>query len=259
MNRVINTDRSLIKDIFQETTCLTHDQLKAYLKKQVTGRERFNIENHLIECELCNDALEGLNISESEKVTKQDLKSLKNALHSRFMIKSTKNIAWKPYLAMAAVVLLAVVTVFSLLQPQSAEKALFTKYFQPYPNVIPFVRGADSYSIMENAMMEYEAEHYKNASALLSDILVKNPDHIMANFYTGLIDLILKRSTDAVPHLQKVISSYDNDFMEAAAWYLGLTYLRNDDMEKGKEIFHRIADQDGLFTEEAIDLLNELE
>ena len=259
MNKLLRPDHSILKDIFYKTPCLTYKQLKAYHQNQSTGSKRFKIENHLIECQLCSDALEGLVLSESDSISSRDLSSLKEAWYSRSGLKGLRHTAWKPYLAVAAIALLAFVTVLSLLKPNSTEEILFLKYFQPYPNTIPLVRSDEPHSIMENAMIEYEAEHYKNASSILSDILTANPDHIAANFYTGFIHLIQKRTVNAVPHFEKVISGGSNDYVEPAVWYLGLTYLRDDNIKKAKEIIRDIASKDGSYQEQAINLIKKLE
>lgn len=259
MNKERKPDRSILKDIFYKTPCLTYKQLKAYHQNQSNGNERFKIENHLIDCQLCSDALEGLALSESDSISRRDLSSLRETWHSRFGFNDIRHTTWKPYLAMAAIVLLAFVTVLSLLKPNSTEEILFLKYFRPYPNTIPLIRGDEPQSIMENAMIEYEAENYQNASSILSDILTNNPDHSAANFYMGLIHLIHNRTAVAVPHFKKVITDGSNDYIEPAAWYLGLAYLRNDDIKRAKEIIRNIAGKDGSYQEHAINLIKKLE
>ena len=45
--------------IFEESRCLSREVLKEYLEDTLTPEKRQAAEKHLIDCELCSDALEG--------------------------------------------------------------------------------------------------------------------------------------------------------------------------------------------------------
>lgn len=47
-------------DIFTETTCPTQDQLLAYVEGKLSPAERHDVELHLQDCDLCGEAVEGL-------------------------------------------------------------------------------------------------------------------------------------------------------------------------------------------------------
>lgn len=46
--------------ILENTACLSKSQLQAYLDKSLQPEELYAVEMHLIECPICNDAIEGL-------------------------------------------------------------------------------------------------------------------------------------------------------------------------------------------------------
>ncbi len=54
MNTPIN------KFLFNETGCIRKDQLLAYRDHKLSGNEKHEVEEHLVDCMLCSDALEGL-------------------------------------------------------------------------------------------------------------------------------------------------------------------------------------------------------
>jgi hypothetical protein len=48
-----------IDKIFSLSKHLTHEQIVAYKQHQLVGKELHEVEKHLVDCELCNDALSG--------------------------------------------------------------------------------------------------------------------------------------------------------------------------------------------------------
>lgn len=56
-------------DIFSTTRCLSQQQLLNYVQGKLTAEEQHEVEMHLSDCELCSDALEGLEaIKDKEKI-----------------------------------------------------------------------------------------------------------------------------------------------------------------------------------------------
>ncbi|RAJ06856.1 putative zinc finger protein [Chitinophaga skermanii] len=57
------------RDIFEETDCLSQQTLMDYLQGKLSGEELHHVEQHIADCELCSDALEGLQaIKQKEKI-----------------------------------------------------------------------------------------------------------------------------------------------------------------------------------------------
>jgi anti-sigma factor RsiW len=48
-----------MKPIFQAHTCLSEQDIRKYLDGQLDAAARHRVENHLLDCPLCEDALEG--------------------------------------------------------------------------------------------------------------------------------------------------------------------------------------------------------
>lgn len=47
-------------DIFTETACPSQDQLLAYVQDKLSPQERHQVEQHMADCEMCSEAVEGL-------------------------------------------------------------------------------------------------------------------------------------------------------------------------------------------------------
>ena len=52
------------KDIFDETSCLTEQQLQQYLQGRLGREEAYKVERHVASCAFCSEALEGLSTME---------------------------------------------------------------------------------------------------------------------------------------------------------------------------------------------------
>ena len=135
-----------VSDIFSNTLCLTLDQLTAYVEDRLSAHERHKVEKHLIDCELCSDAVEGMTLAADSVNIKRTVNSLKSdlraRLHPRPVSSSPGRKTWRMVtVPVAAVLLVCVISVFySVLKRPSAD-ALFSQYFEPYPNTVPLMRG----------------------------------------------------------------------------------------------------------------------
>ncbi|MDO9186891.1 MAG: TonB family protein [Bacteroidia bacterium] len=56
---------SLKHKIFIETDCISEQTMFDYIDKKLSARESHSVEKHLLQCELCSDALEGLELTDS--------------------------------------------------------------------------------------------------------------------------------------------------------------------------------------------------
>lgn len=76
--------------IFEETACPSVEALEKYVHAKSNSQEQFAIEQHLLDCELCSDAIEGLKHIESSASLHARLKSLKDAQRKRLFRKVDK-------------------------------------------------------------------------------------------------------------------------------------------------------------------------
>lgn len=103
--------RNNINKIFKKRTCLSAAELEGYARNTLRPRERNQVERHLLDCELCSEALEGFLESGKEI----NLIKMKSMLAHRFVSKSqdsglqkTKSSGW--IWAAAAVICIALVS-----------------------------------------------------------------------------------------------------------------------------------------------------
>ncbi|MBL0339671.1 MAG: hypothetical protein IPP71_01405 [Bacteroidetes bacterium] len=101
----------LNKDLFSETGCVKYPQLLAYRNGKLKQSDKHEVERHLIDCELCSDALEGFVL-----VTTGDPMEEVNT-NIRELVKPVQQVHYKNYfIAAASVAAIVILSIFSYQQ-----------------------------------------------------------------------------------------------------------------------------------------------
>lgn len=247
--------QSGLSDIFCATPCLTKEQLIGYAEDRMSPEQRHRAERHLIDCELCSTALEGVISTADKDRVRRTVNSINRDIHGRLKRPEVARANWKVYYSMAAILIVGIFTVFYAFLRRPVHETLFRQYYQPYPNTIPLVRSQTQIGKLELAMMEYEAEHYQTSLNILQEIIREEPGNITAHFYAGISNLCLDKPLPAIILLQKVLDAERGDFSDHARWYLGLAYLRSKDKKQASSIFRDIVAEDGIHKKQSEELL----
>ena len=86
--------------IFSESVCLNREQLLNYTNNTLTPSDKHKVEVHLVDCALCNDALEGFDMLTGTAVLDETMDQVRALTHSE-QIQGNK-ITWKVWMAAAA-------------------------------------------------------------------------------------------------------------------------------------------------------------
>ena len=98
------------KSIFNETGCIRQEQLLRYRDRQLNSHEQHEVEEHLVDCLLCSEALEGLSMIKSTAT----IDSLKQDLSKLISPAPVQSI--RPWLAAATITGVVLLSVFTYLQ-----------------------------------------------------------------------------------------------------------------------------------------------
>lgn len=126
-----------------------------------------------------------------------------------------------------------------------SNEQLYAQNFEPYRNIVqPIVRGESPKTIEYSAFVAYENKDYHKAINLFNS--VTNPNETSIQFYKAMSFLSLNKTDDAIQTLLpiatlKEVESSSKNFTEMANWYLGLAYLKNDNLEKALSQFSIVA------------------
>ncbi len=185
-----------------------------------------------------------------------------------------KTFNWGLFLKIAASVLLvaglAGVAYYYLQRPADPEQ-LFLSYFETYPNTLTQANRSESLpgdaSPSGNsdktaaAMRHYETGNFSQAAVALDTMLSSgngtDDQRTALMFYRGVSHLQLGNVQQARTDLAEVTQS-DTLLVDPATWYTGLSYLRDGDVAKAKQIFEQLRNGQGDYAAQAAKLLDDL-
>lgn len=155
--------------IFSETDCLSEQTLFDYIDKKLSAKESHVVERHLLSCELCSDAIEGLEILKD----RSRISTIKSEINKRVSVpqKETKviSINYKIVLSIAASILLLVggVFFFNLLNNKN-EMAALKQDETVLPPPPPAITSEESEVTSENILPESPTKNSTEAAGQTS-------------------------------------------------------------------------------------------
>ncbi|TVZ56288.1 anaphase-promoting complex subunit 3 [Lutibacter sp. Hel_I_33_5] len=187
------------------------------------------------------------------------LKSELQDLEATISKKSTLKKGTPKWLVAASVALLISLSGYYLIAGNSLNnQELYAEYYQPYRNVIhPVVRGDSSTDLKTTAFVYYENNNYKKAYDTLLKLYKKdvNPDYLL---YQGICLLELNQPKKAITIFSKSLEN-NTTYSTKVTWYLALSYLQQNDIEKATFYLNKYLKSGDLFKkDEAETLLKKL-
>src|SRR3954462_11025512 len=73
--------------LFSETPHLSQEQMMDYMRHRLTGSELHEVEKHLVDCKLCNEALEGIKKVKKESRILTITEELRKLARKRKLVK----------------------------------------------------------------------------------------------------------------------------------------------------------------------------
>jgi len=140
--------------IFSQSECLSEEQMYAYIDNKLSAKEKHMVENHLADCELCSDALEGFMQMSDTSSARFVVAGLKEQLNKIAEKENKPKVIWFDFrmkVAIAAVMLLLIgVTILFNLQKKDSDQKnddkIFSEKFEPYKTPKETVKDPDGKS-----------------------------------------------------------------------------------------------------------------
>ncbi len=247
-------------------------KIQKYLDKQMTEKESAEFEIELRNNpELYEEMLLHKEVDASIKDLIGESMFLKNLelAHQSYMKnakenKSSKipiiNISRKQFpklVAAAAILILLSVGAFYMFapNPNTADK-LYLSYYSPYEVAGTNRSGNEGeVSLQVKAMQKFEQKEYQNAIKLFDQMNTNGSTNISSNFYKGIAYLELNKPNDAIKSLEIVIKNETNELTADAEWYLGLAYLKANDIANAKKQFAKVSEKYSFYKKKADEIL----
>jgi pentatricopeptide repeat protein len=165
----------------------------------------------------------------------------------------------KPWvLSAAASVMLLVTLTFYLMRDQTPiNEQLYAAYFEPFDSPgSGLTRGTNEVTIKTEAYQAYDNGNYKVAAQLFEQIISEKEDAIaqlcLGNAYLKQNDFV-----KAEKIFTEMLTKH-SELLTQAKWYLALTYLKENKLERAKAILWQIS-KSSTYGEKAQKLLKKLD
>lgn len=174
---------------------------------------------------------------------------------------STKTLAINQYLAIAASVLILLISIMWLFFPGYFSKnndELFLAYFQPYDDVVSVRSNQSNY--FEQGMNAYNEQSYDKAIEFLKLVKPENPQKNAAELYLGISYLAIGETENAATIFKPMSEDGTGLFKEIAEWNLALTYLKKrEELLLNETLQNIITQKEHIYKQQAEDLKRDLD
>ncbi|MBL4662944.1 MAG: hypothetical protein JKY22_05185 [Flavobacteriaceae bacterium] len=230
-------------DISQEQL----EQIDSYLQNSMPEDERTLFEHKLqtdenfkvlfedikklilgIESASLKSSLDGFH-NEMIPVKTIDLKSASKKTTSKTKLSPFTRIKW--YAAASIIVLLGL---FLLKNDTSPSEQLFAQHFLPDPG-LPTTMGSEQNFAFYDAMVNYKQGDYSKAISKWQVLTEAGKKSDTLYYFLGVAHLANGNQNDAINYLQNLQDRERNSFQKETALYLGLAYLKADNVEDAKK------------------------
>jgi len=238
----------------------------SYYKDMLPAQERTEFEKRLeTDSELKKEfdnysvLVDGISMYERERI-KNILKSSSTAADGRAKhIEQHSRISMRRiYYAAAATLLLLMIPGYFVYQNMTFNKRMYNEFYVKDSGV-PVVMGSTNNSAFNSAMIEYKDANYKTALALFNQLRTNDNYNDTLNFYSGLCYLETDNPEKAADLFKKVTESESNYFYYPANYYLGLTYVRLDQISNAIGPLKTVSGSSHYLNAKAKELLQELD
>lgn len=164
----------------------------------------------------------------------------------------------KFWYAAASFILLATLgsTLYFSLPSGNSTDSLFKQYYSS-ENLVDVTRAGDA-NIVE-AVIKFQEKDYQLSARLFQKILEKDNNNIACWFYFGISSIETENFEQAEKAFNHIIADNGNLYVEHAEWYLGLSYLKSNQLDKANQQFVTISkNADNVHQDDAKRLIEKL-
>jgi len=237
------------------------DEVRDYLQDKLSSQRKQEIDKMIAsDPEYAREFTQQKELVESMTVfyrgkLKQKLKAEDQAKRPK-QVRSA-SISKRRWWAMAASVVLIAVSGYLLFFSDPSSQELFDEYYRPYYNVLTSGERSGEKTEMD-AMSLYERGRYQEAITAFQEEIKDPSSQTALVFYLGLSYLAADQPLKAIENIEKVISGPASVLQEPAQWYLGLAYLKAEDIENAQRVFREIQNTSGSYQDQSSEILDQL-
>lgn len=244
--------------------------IERYLDGSLEGNQKEQVKKRLLEDPAFNLLYKNEKFLEKGirysflKTKLEQIRSLEKSLGSQQDEKPARKLIflvyWKPLAAAAGLLfVLASYLLFFQPDPASLNEQLFTAYYEPFDSPGSGLTRGQNDTVMtwkQKGYMAYDNGRYKEAVGYFQNTLKDNEDPIV-KLCLGNAYLSLGQADIAEGIFQNILRDHQ-DLVTQAKWYLSLSYVQQNKLERAKSTLWEIS-QSSTYGEKARKLLNKLD
>ena len=170
--------------------------------------------------------------------------------------KRSTQFTFMKYAAALIILIAASILFFNVLNTSQSPESLYAAYYQPLDGTILTRDRQEDQT--EGPLDTYNKGNYSQAIIKFKELINQNKSTPMTSIYLGISLLEVGKLNEARATFKEIFKKYPNDFSgQHAEWYLALLLLK-EDAEQAKEAFQQIADQGGMYENQANKVLEEM-
>jgi tetratricopeptide (TPR) repeat protein len=239
--------------------CLTFEEIQEYLQGNLPPNKRLEIEDFLLECSLCAEAVEGYRNSGSLKDEKRSLDKLqaKVAKMADEQPAHTPAFArvilpWLPYAAAILILGILSTSVF-LYRKATFNERLFADYRSDVAEELTITRRGTNNSLENAPDKEFQsfidAGNFEAAATSLEKLITENDENFFYHYSLGLVSLELNDLDEAKSQFATARIN-DPGLYEDATWQLALAELKSGNMDEARILLTELMQQGSNFYRE---------
>lgn len=238
-----------MESLFKPTTsCLSADQIDRYLAQEMSREEVREVENHLIDCPFCSDAVEGFQYLKDAGIQTQakDIFVESTPEPQLPSVSSPRIVRLLSFRNMAATLLLLIVSVVALQLFWAQQAGLHQQYYTSIAN-IEYASTRSNEANMndrgewyEQGMNLYDLEQYKQSIAPLEKQVAQDPEDGESRFFLAMALMETEQFARANTHLE-VVRINEPVYYAPATFNLALTKLKLGQIDMSKQLLEELA------------------
>ena len=257
-------DGNLQRLTFKPTVCVSQEELRQYLSGDINRQGLRRVEDHLLDCPLCSDAVDGFEATGEHATDDLDdfdsfRKKLPVAPNGKVRQLQPSG-SFRVAIAIAAMLVVGAVGYFTYFQSPTGPE-LYAKYYDNYKNDIPVSLRRPGLSDVDpnfaQALTSYTERRYSQANMLFERALQAQPDNEAARFFAGL-SLLESNQTDKASGYLNAVANSTGVYSKKAAWYLIMCNLKAGKKTEAKERLDKFIEDGQIMVLEAKDLRKKL-
>lgn len=252
-----------MNNFFDDRPCLTQSEIKNYLSDALTDEQRFSVENHLIDCPLCSDAVDGFREHSDmlEELTEQLPAQVIAGGTTEPVERNIKahSVNWFRMAAVFAGLIIFTALIYQYFA-NSAGKRIFAGAYNLLPppeSQLRSVGDSSQTELPDEAMIDYGQHKFQEAAAAFEERLKAYPKDSQTYLYAGICYLELGNLNKASDYLMKARINSEQFYPEAS-WYLALTHIRMGANNEALKLLEELSSTENDYTQKAKELQAEL-